>query len=131
MSWSRLLLSDDGKCEILGGDLPEQSQDPCQEVSGPRVEDSLEAQREDDTAADSQRISKLDAFQEKQKLIEEQNQKKKEMLVRAINDRKKKTDSLHIQYPLSDSNNFSLPQILFALVHKTHSGCRSLFWYPG
>ena len=93
MSWSRLLLSDDGKCEILGGDPPEQSQDPCEEVSAPRVEDSSEAQREDDTTADCPRISKLDAFQEKQKLIEEQNRKKKEMLVRAINDRKKKTDS--------------------------------------
>ena len=93
MSLSGLLLSDNGKCEILGGDPPEQSQDPCEEVSVPRAEDRSETQRKDDTAEGCQRISKLDAFQEKQKLIEEQNRKKKEMLVRAINDRKKKTDS--------------------------------------
>jgi len=38
-------------------------------------------------------MSKLEAFQEKQKLIEEQNRKRKEMLSKAIMDRKKKTDS--------------------------------------
>jgi len=43
--------------------------------------------------SEASRISKLDAFQEKQKLIEEQNRKKKEMLAKAITDRKKKTDS--------------------------------------
>ena len=41
---------------------------------------------------DRDRESKLTAFQEKQKLIEEQNRKKKEMLSKAINDRKKKTE---------------------------------------
>lgn len=83
----------------MGGDPPSQSQAPCDEVSAPGAEDSADVpqeQSEDNAAAashDIQRMSKLSAFQEKQKLIEEQNRKKKEMLVRAINDRKKKTDS--------------------------------------
>ena len=86
----------------MGGDPPPQSEAPCDEVQAPGAEDSAsvdvyQIQSGDNNAAvtshDSLRISKLNAFQEKQKLIEEQNRKKKEMLVRAINDRKKKTDS--------------------------------------
>ena len=81
----------------MGGDPPSQSQAPCDEVSALGAEDSADVpqeQSEDNAAShDIQRMSKLSAFQEKQKLIEEQNRKKKEMLVRAINDRKKKTDS--------------------------------------
>ena len=94
-----LILADDGKCEVLGGDPPAQSEAPCDEDQSPGAVDSVDVsqtQSEDNaavTSQDSQRMSKLDAFQEKQKLIEEQNRKKKEMLVRAINDRKKKTDS--------------------------------------
>ena len=82
----------------MGGDPPSQSE-ACDEVQAPGAEDSVDVsqiQSEDNATVashDSLRISKLNAFQEKQKLIEEQNRKKKEMLVRAINDRKKKTDS--------------------------------------
>ena len=39
------------------------------------------------------KLSKLEVFQEKQKMIEEQNRKRKEMLSKAIKDRKQKTDS--------------------------------------
>ena len=39
------------------------------------------------------KLSTLEVFHEKQKLIEEQNRKRKEMLSKAIKDRKKKTDS--------------------------------------
>ena len=38
-------------------------------------------------------MSKLEVFQEKQKMIEEQNRKRKELLSKAIKDRKKKSDS--------------------------------------
>ena len=51
------------------------------------------SQEESQTNDSNLNLSKLDAFQQKQKLIEEQNRKKKEMLLKTINDRKKKTDS--------------------------------------
>ena len=82
----------------MGGDPPQQSQEEVP-ASAPGVEDRMggpQAQSGVSTpgiSGDFQRNSKRDEFQEKQKLIEEQNRKKKEMLVRAINDRKKKTDS--------------------------------------
>ena len=53
--------------------------------------DTTDQENEKQTTADS--TSKLELFQEKQKLIEEQNRKRKEMLAKEIIDLKKKTDS--------------------------------------
>merc|ERR1712013_534395 len=79
----KMRVSDSGRCEIVaGGDPPKQTPVPPQDQE---TQDISEMQEE--------KISKLEAFQVKQKLIEEQNRKRKEMLSKAIMDRKKKTDS--------------------------------------
>lgn len=99
----KLKISEDGKCEVMGQDqdpLPDQEH---KDVSG--KSSNLET-LQDNTAntdhvqdvhkivgiAEDSGVSKIDMV-EKQKLIEEQNRKKKEMLLQAILDRKKKTDT--------------------------------------
>jgi len=87
----KLKVSDNGKCEIVsGGDPPPppatENKSPDENLQNPVPENVEEPPPES-------KLSKLEAFQEKQKLIEEQNRKRKEMLSKAIMDRKKKTDS--------------------------------------
>ena len=85
------MFADNGKCEIVsGGDPPPppatENKSPDENLQNPVPENVEEPPPES-------KLSKLEAFQEKQKLIEEQNRKRKEMLSKAIMDRKKKTDS--------------------------------------
>jgi len=99
----KLKISEDGKCEVMG-----QDQDPLPDLEHKDVSgksSNLET-AQDNTAntdhvqdvhkivgiAEDSGVSKIDMV-EKQKLIEEQNRKKKEMLLQAILDRKKKTDT--------------------------------------
>lgn len=84
----KLKISDDGKCQVLEKTIKtENTNQSPQEIPN---DDNGNISSE---SSKNENVSKLDAFQEKQKLIEEQNRKKKEMLLQTINDRKKKTDS--------------------------------------
>ena len=99
----KLKISEDGKCEVMGKD-----QDPVPDLEHKDVsgKSSNLQTAQDNTAntdhvqdvhkivgiAQDSGVSKIDMV-EKQKLIEEQNRKKKEMLLQAILDRKKKTDT--------------------------------------
>jgi len=99
----KLKISEDGKCEVMG-----QDQDPVPDLEHKDVSGkSSNLQTVQDNTANTDHVqdvhkivgisedsgvSKIDMV-EKQKLIEEQNRKKKEMLLQAILDRKKKTDT--------------------------------------
>merc|ERR1711970_27036 len=92
----KMRVSDSGKCEILaGGDPPRQTTVPHQdqESEGTKISGEVPSKAQNISEIQEEKISKLEAFQVKQKLIEEQNRKRKEMLSKAIMDRKKKTDS--------------------------------------
>ena len=90
------LIADSGRCEIVaGGDPPKQTPVPPQdqETQETKISEDVPSKAQDISEMQEEKISKLEAFQVKQKLIEEQNRKRKEMLSKAIMDRKKKTDS--------------------------------------
>eukprot|EP00092_Neocalanus_flemingeri_P095416 GFUD01121400.1.p1 GENE.GFUD01121400.1~~GFUD01121400.1.p1 ORF type:complete len:264 (+),score=90.81 GFUD01121400.1:113-904(+) len=93
----KLRVSDDGKCEIVPGGDPPTTNVKSAESSGLCGQGDENVQNPAPENAEAplpdSKLSKLEAFQEKQKLIEEQNRKRKEMLSKAIMDRKKKTDS--------------------------------------
>jgi len=91
----KLRVSDNGKCEVVtGGDPPPQPQQPTEDGTGcsPKTKEENPFPENIEALADSN-MSKLEVFQEKQKLIEEQNKKRKDMLSKAIMDRKKQTDT--------------------------------------
>merc|ERR1712117_153909 len=94
----KMRVTDSGICEIIaGGDPPSPKQStvapPDQQPQETKITENVSTQSQDASAVQEDKMSKLEAFQEKQKLIEEQNRKRKEMLSKAIMDRKKKTDS--------------------------------------
>jgi len=97
----KLLIKDDGKCQLVSGE------DPPQAIGDSGKEDIKSANKtieekidnisesiKSDENANSTNIAprdKLEIFQEKQKIIEEQNRKRKEMLAKVISERQKKT----------------------------------------
>jgi len=93
----KMRVSDSGKCEIVtaGGDPPQPAPDPAFNKGSDDVYNNKSKHQEtsEEIPKLDPNLNKLEAFQEKQKLIEEQNRKRKEMLARAIQDRKKKTDT--------------------------------------
>jgi len=97
----KLKVLDDGKCEVLEISNKPKNEPPTEPVPVKTEEnkqlnlEQKESHNEEQILKidKSEALSKMDAFQEKQKLIEEQNRKKKEILQKAINDRKKQTDT--------------------------------------
>ena len=105
---SSLYFLDNGTCQVVSTNPPSTSPQPSTTTSTlPEVSasETTAIPSEDPSStttstsnnnpsvdtSGTDRESKISAFQEKQKLIEEQNRKKKELLSKAINDRKKKT----------------------------------------
>jgi len=99
----KLKVLDDRKCEVLelsnkpnephSEPVPVKNDDDNEKLNGDEKHSLNEAEDQLSKIDKSEALSKMDAFQEKQKLIEEQNRKKKEILQKAINDRKKQTDT--------------------------------------
>ena len=94
----KMIFSDNEQCEIIaGGDPPTPkpvTENKSPETSSLKTENILTPAPEIiETPPTDSKLSKLEVFQEKQKMIEEQNRKRKEMLSKAITDRKRKTDS--------------------------------------
>jgi len=105
----KLKIADNGTCEVVSSNPPSPSSqlststtsstlpeisasEPTTAITSEDPSSTSTTTPNKDEIVDNDRASKLTAFQEKQKLIEEQNRKKKEMLSKAINDRKKKTE---------------------------------------
>jgi len=103
----KLRISDNGRCDVLvasdtkGPFLPpgpdentllgtEKAINGITEEKNPGQND--DGVRDDPKKTSEASTSKLEMFQEKQKFIEEQNRKRKEMLSKAILDRQKQTD---------------------------------------
>ena len=98
---NNFILVESGKCEIIaGGDPPKQIPAPSTPAKDNAYQETSRAENIETLAPENvelpppdTKLSKLEVFQEKQKMIEEQNRKRKEMLSKAIKDRKQKTDS--------------------------------------
>jgi len=107
----KLRISDNGRCDVLleadndktkpSDRSPEKTIPGSETTNGNCEKIEREKKKEDDDddpkQVDPQKVSeasanKLEMFQEKQKFIEEQNRKRKEMLSKAILDRQKQTD---------------------------------------
>jgi len=102
-----LRISDNGRCDVLvasdtkGPFLPprpdENTLQGTEKAINGITEEKNPGQNDDGVKDDPKKTSeastsKLEKFQEKQKFIEEQNRKRKEMLSKAILDRQKQTD---------------------------------------
>jgi len=99
----KLRISDDGRCNVVGGDdatsAPLGKTTKEEPVKHGGTETDSEKNEENETSAKEESpkpqdasSSKLEMFQEKQKLIEEQNRKRKELLSKAIHARQQQTD---------------------------------------
>jgi len=101
----KLRISDNGRCDVLEVVDDKATTNPdVLPVENQSVNESQEKTREnkknddddgeqlDPRKASEASANKLEMFQEKQKFIEEQNRKRKEMLSKAIVDRQKQTD---------------------------------------
>jgi len=106
----KLRISDNGRCDVLleadddktkpPDSSPNNAENPLLGIETTNENcEKIEHEKKDDDPkqADPQKASeasanKLEMFQEKQKFIEEQNRKRKEMLSKAILDRQKQTD---------------------------------------
>merc|ERR1719186_2402920 len=102
----------DGKCEVMpSAESPTTTtpsfETPNQDCDVPRVElETNKESKDDDDKSDpsskvpQDKMSKLEIFEVKQKLIEEQNRKRKELLTAAINDRRRQTsqETKKLQY---------------------------------
>lgn len=104
----KLRISDNGRCDVLLEEDNDKIKPPYNEntllgteTTNGNCEKSEREKKDDDEndpkPVDPQKASeasanKLEMFQEKQKFIEEQNRKRKEMLSKAILDRQKQTD---------------------------------------
>jgi len=99
----KLRISDNGRCDVLvasdtkGPFLPARPDENTLQgtekaINGITEEKNDDGARDDPKKTSEASTSKLEMFQEKQKFIEEQNRKRKEMLSKAILDRQKQTD---------------------------------------
>jgi len=99
----KLRISDNGRCDVLvasdtkGPFLPPRPDENTLQgtekaINGITEEKNDDGARDDPKKTSEASTSKLEMFQEKQKFIEEQNRKRKEMLSKAILDRQKQTD---------------------------------------
>jgi len=102
----------DGKCEVFPSVESPTTATPSFETSNqdcdvPRVELETNKESKDDedksdpsSKVPQDKMSKLEIFEVKQKLIEEQNRKRKELLTAAINDRRRQTsqETKKLQY---------------------------------
>jgi len=96
----KLRISDNGRCDVVETDNDKTGSKSPNEISEtPSTNGNPEKEKDDDDReqvdpkkASEASTNKLEMFQEKQKFIEEQNRKRKEMLSKAILDRQKQTD---------------------------------------
>merc|ERR1712013_312362 len=76
----KMRVSDSGRCEIVaGGDPPKQTSVPPQDqdTQETKISEDVPSKAQDVSEMQEEKISKFEAFQVKQKLIEEQNRKRK------------------------------------------------------
>lgn len=100
----KLRISDNGRCDVLEANNDKTETKSCalppnentlpgtETTNGNPEKDDDNREQADPKKTSEASANKLEMFQEKQKFIEEQNRKRKEMLSKAILDRQKQTD---------------------------------------
>jgi len=107
----KLRISDNGRCDVLLEADDDKTKPPdhppnnenellgtettngnCEKIEHEKKKEDDDPKQADPQKASEASANKLEMFQEKQKFIEEQNRKRKEMLSKAILDRQKQTD---------------------------------------